>query len=194
MELECWDVFKRFLTFLAVLTNIHSDCGPQNGFGIWCHSRSVGPLDMILTCADLVIIQVGNPILWFSTSFSPRHLWVSTVWVVGPSYTPSVTPSYPHVGWLTFINITISVRCPRHVLPKRSDRRSLGRLVPLHRLAPARLDPRAGVHRRHRRPLPGGFLGSCWHHRQEESLEYMLSCWDANVRGLESEWLCCEQV
>ena len=82
---------------------------------------------------------------------------------------------------------------PRHVLPKRPDRRSLGRLVPLHRLAPARLDPGAGVHRRHRRPLPGGFLGSCWHHRQEESLEYMLSCWDANIRGLESEWLCCEQ-
>ena len=57
---------------------------------------------------------------------------------------------------------------PRHVLPERPHRRSLGQLVPLHRFAAPRLEPRAGGHRGHRRTLRGRFLGSRRHHQREE--------------------------
>ena len=72
-------------------------CNPQNGLGRWRHSarpwtRSKQTIQMHTSSSP----KQETP--WSSTSFSPRHLWVSTVWVVGPSYTPSVTPSYPHSG------------------------------------------------------------------------------------------------
>ena len=58
---------------------------------------------LILADADLVITQVGTPIPGFSLAhhFSPS-IRESTAWVVGPTSTPSVTPSYL-LGGSTFI-------------------------------------------------------------------------------------------
>ena len=57
---------------------------------------------------------------------------------------------------------------PRHVLPEWPHGRSLGRLVPLHRFAAPRTEPRAGSHRGHRRTLRGRLLGPGRHHQREE--------------------------
>ena len=107
--------------------------------------------------------QLHTPVLRKTIKHSTHFLQVS---IANPTKNQKhETPFFP----MCFFGTQLPpVHQLRHVLPKRFDRPSLGRLVPLHRLAAARLVPSAGGHRRHRRTLRRRLLGPRRHHGQEE--------------------------
>ena len=95
-------------------------------------------------------ITINSSYLFSSTVSSPQKTFPNSQ---PPNQAPMEKLSHLH---------------PRHVLPKRADGRSLGRLVPLHGLALTRLEPSTGSHRWNGRSLRWWFLGSSGHYLQEE--------------------------